>query len=1020
MYLLRNAILFLSKLLWKNTAVKFFFSIIIFFSANLINAENEKFILSVGKGQWSVSLNGSWKFKYVPSTNLAGDSLFYKVDFDVSVWDSISVPGNWDMYGFGETTYQGVKEGTGLYRTKFFLPANWNGRQTYIHFDGIAFSAKIYVNGEFAGSWASAYQPVMFNISKFLRNKGENILAVEVTSGSKGFEFDINDQWAFYGIYRNVTLFSVSQTHIKDYTFTTKLNEKGNANISISVEIETANNLKNIVLNGELTSPISKSRKSFSVNFKKDKNSILGKIDFEVENPESWNAEKPNLYDLKLSLSNAGNVEQVIEEKVGIREATVKNSQLLFNGKAIKLRGINIHQTSPDLGSAFTEEYLLRDLNLIKEANINFVRTSHYPPHPRFVELCDSMGFYVMEEIPFGGGDSHLTDTSYQNILYSRGFYTLKRDKNNPSIFCWSVGNENPVTEITINTAEYIKHLDITRPVCFPQTATYFRENNQNIPGFIDIYSPHYTTPYELDNYANTLNRPIIVTEYAHSLGLDFDMMQNVWNLMYKKENIAGGGIWDFADLGILKKSKTPIDRNSFTQNVWLDKHNFYDAQSTKGNDGIVYANRIPQPDYYQVKNVYSPVKVNIDKIKVTAGKQLINVPIENRYDFTNLSEVQTICGLYINNKLIDEQNLELNIEPRSSQNVPVIVLLPEKLTNDYYLLKLNFYDAKGMHIKQEVIRLLPVNNSINWILELGDGNKLDKNEYPDNVKIENTNASLVYDKTNGNFKLFCTATGIELISDGLFLRTGRKPTLASQSYLQRRSEYSDYLWPQYLKNSLLLGSKILQGKDSVMIKQSLRFKRGDLINQFVEGTIKYTIKSNGWIDVEYNFMPINGSGVFLEAGVCFIIPGTFSQMRWVGDGPYPSYPDKDMLDEFGIYQKANNDLYFQGNRGNVEVILFTNKTGEGLILTGNGCNVAVENISEGILVSHNAKVSSRFNKYVKPLHEVSAGDTNGFESKFSIRVIENKNWNGLLRRVFGNPLNNVEAFKPFYHSYDQ
>jgi beta-galactosidase len=995
--------------------------ILILFANSFIYGINEKYIYPVRKGDWATSLNGTWKFKFIPSLNTGSDSLFYREDFNISQWDSILVPGNWDMQGFGENTYQGTKDGTGLYRTQFKTPNGWSERQTFLLLEGTSFTAKVYVNGKYVGYWASAYQPVMFDVSKILKTDGENILAVEVTSGGKGSDFDVNDAWAYYGIFRNVTLFSVAQTHFKDFTFITTLDEKKNAHVSVSAIIENAGNLKNVMLNGELISADEKTKKNFSISFKKDKNDIFGKTDFVIENPELWNAETPNLYALTLKLLNSGREEQIITEKVGLKEVTIKDAQLLLNGTPIKLRGIDIHQTSPDLGNAFTEEYLLRDFNLLKEANINFVRTSHYPPPPLFVEMCDSMGFYVMEEVPFGGGKSHLTDSSYQDILYSRAYSTLKRDKNHPCIIVWSVGNENPVTELTKNTAKYVKSMDSTRPVCFPETGQYFRENNQVIPDFVDIYAPHYTTPAELQDYINRLNRPIIVTEYAHSLGLDFDMMQNVWELMYNNKITAGGGVWDFADLGILKKSPTPVDKNSFTPSVWLDRFNYFEARSTKGSDGIVYANRIPQPDYYEVKNVYSPVQVKIDNYKVTAGRQIIFIPIENRYDFTNLSAIKTVCSLYCNNDLLEEQNLNLNIAPHSLKDVSVTISLPEKLLNNYYLLKLNFYDKDGLHVKEEVVRLIPVNSSLSWMTEMGGKNsKLEKIESGNLLKVKNSSSIFEFNKTDGSISFSSLQNKIDLITEGLFLRTGRKQTLASWSYLGRRPEYANYFWSPNLKNPEVLSKEIISQGDSIKITEKLHFKRDDKEGQFVEGIISFTFNTSGWINIEYNFTPVNGTGIFLEAGVSFVIPKEFSQMRWVGDGPYPSYPDKDMLDEFGIFQKANEDLYFQGNRRRVDAALLTNKIGNGLLLVSNGDDVAVENLPEGILVSHNAQVSSRFNKYVKPLHEANAADAKGFQGKFSIRAVEENDWKGFLQKIFGNPLKNVEPFKPFYHSYDQ
>jgi beta-galactosidase len=1006
-----------------NPVIKFLLFSLLFYSINPVFAANEKYIYPVRKGEWAKSLNGIWKFKYIPSLNTGSDSIFYRQDFDVSHWDSIVVPGDWDMQGFGEMTYESVKDGTGLYITHFKLPKEWNERQTYILFDGASFTIKVYVNGKYVGYWASAYNQVLFDISKYLEKDGENILAVEVTSGGKGSDFDLHDAWAFYGIFRNVNLFSVPQIHFKDYTFNTALDEEKNAHVSISAIIECPYNMKNIKLIGQLVSSEGKTQKDFSIllKSKNEKNEISGTVNLDIKSPELWTAETPYLYTLTLRLFNDEKEEQSITEKVGLRQITIKNAQLLLNGTPVKLRGIDIHQTSPDLGNAFDDEYLFRDFDLLKKANINFVRTSHYPPHPRFTEICDSAGFYVMEEVPFGGGKSHLRDTSYQSILYTRAYATLNRDKNRPSIIVWSIGNENQVTPLTENTAKYVKRLDSSRPICFPETAVYFRAKHDAIPDFVDIYAPHYPVPSELEEYEKELHRPIIVTEYAHTLGLDFDMMQNLWDVMYKSKTVAGGGVWDFVDQGILKKSKFPVDKNLFTNNVWIDKYNYYDADSNKGTDGILYANRVPQPDYFEVQNVYAPVRVKIDSCNVTAGKQLITIPVENRYDFTNLSEIKTVCSLYHNNDLLEEQNLNLNIAPHSVDNISLTIKLPQELDNDYYFLKFNFYDKKGLHIKENVVRLMTGNSFPGWKKEITEGRSNLKISGDDKkLTVKRDNLSFEFNKTNGMINFASLQQNMNLIEEGLFLRVGRKATMSSESFLTRRPEYANYTWPPYLKNPEILSEQISEYEDSIKITEKLRFKRENMEGQFVEGTITFTLDVHGWIDVEYNFNPINCTGAFLEAGICFIIPKELTQMRWAGFGPYPSYPDKDMLDSFGIFQKASEDLYYQGNREKVDLALFTNKTGDGLLVLSGGNDIAVENVPGGILVCHNALVSSRFCKFVKPLHEISAANTKEIKGKFSLHAVDGNEWNGFIYNVFGSPLKNVEPFKPFYHSYDQ
>ena len=245
---------------------------------------------------------------------------------------------------------------------------------------------------------------------------------------------------------------------------------------------------------------------------------------------------------------------------------------------------------------------------MIKAGNCNFIRTSHYPPHPRLIELCDELGIYVMCEVPFGFGDEHLTDPSYQDILYARARATVMRDKNRPSIIVWSVGNENPITDIDLATGQRVKELDPTRPICFPQVGSYFQRNFQKLPEWVDIYAPHYPVIATLRNYAATLTRPVIATEYAHALGLAAGRIQDEWDIMAASPVLAGGAVWMFQDQGLLRTAEHRMDRVQASNYVWLDSRHYYDTNQLDGVDGIVYSNRTPQVDYWQVRKVYSPV----------------------------------------------------------------------------------------------------------------------------------------------------------------------------------------------------------------------------------------------------------------------------------------------------------------------------------------------------------------------------------------------------------------------------
>ena len=417
-----------------------------------------------------------------------------------------------------------------------------------------------------------------------------------------------------------------------------------------------------------------------------------------------WTAETPVLYQLQIDLKSDGEKIHKVYENIGFREISIENEVLKLNGEPIKLRGIDHHDIDPVLGRALTKDLILKDLLLMKRANINFVRTSHYPPHPAMIDLCDSLGLYVMCEVPFGYGDVHLKDSTYISELLTRARATVSRDKNHPSVIIWSIGNENPLTPITLKTGQYVKKMDDTRPICYPQQSNYFKRIHKEIPDSIDIFAPHYGTPKDLKDYASSLDRPIIATEYSHSLGLDFDQMEKMWEIMYKYPATAGGAIWHFHDQGILRTADQKVNPDEFTTAVWLDSIHFYDNNGNNGADGIVYANRIPQVDYWQVRKLYSPVKAIDDSLTISNGSQLVHIKVNNRFDFTDLTKVNCNWVLTADNESIQDGVLTLKCAPHDTLTLDYPLELAQRLSAGFYLLSFRFFDQENYQFSKKHI----------------------------------------------------------------------------------------------------------------------------------------------------------------------------------------------------------------------------------------------------------------------------------------------------------------------------
>lgn len=965
-----------------------------------------------------LSLNGKWKFKYIPSSKIGSDSLFAKPEFPVDNWSFIQTPGHWELQGFAEPFYgKNLKEGTGLYRTTFSVPAAWQGTPVYIAFDGVQYGFTLWVNGKCAGSFASSFNRQTFDISPYVSFGTTNVLAVQVSTRSKGWEFDTNDCWSLSGIIRDVTLFHLPATHIKDLTVRTFV-RPGTGVISLTSIIEKAAKTsfpRNLTLSAQLKDASGQiiahaALSSSRLNNKKD--TTIFSTDIRVSNPKLWTAETPYLYTLVLNLSDSKHILQQYTQKVGIREITWSDAVFKINGTPVKLRGVDHHDLLPVNGRAVTQAEMLEDLKLIRQANINFIRTSHYPPHPRFLELCDSLGFYVMDEVPFGFGDEHLNDTSYLPILKTRAKATVWRDKNHPCVIVWSVGNENPLTKMCQQVGKYVKSLDATRPDCFPQVGSYFNKIADTFPDSIDILSPHYPVTSTLKGYANRFNRPMIVTEYAHSLGLDFDRLESLWEVMYASPKLAGGAVWDFADQGILRKMKSKVRENEFTTSVWTDSITAYDNHGNEGADGIVYANRIPQVDYWQVRKVYSPVKAMDDTLHCHSGEQAVTIRLINRYDFSNLNTVKCKWELMADRAVLATANVDLQGLPHDTVPVTIPVHIPAESNAAFYYLKLSFSDQQAYQFYEKTYPVV-INGRKPDLIHIVAA-KGAKPKSKNNV-VTSDQYFFVFRKDFGQISI-ANKNKVEVLSGGPWARVGRKTTMSEQANTEKSTPENNPLW---LPHQLSKPAVEVTSSNAKSLVATYRYERNYPANQFVAGKIEYNFTDSNYIRVRYRLVPDSAKGKVLEAGISFVMPASFTQFRWIGKGPYPAYPGKDRLDEFGFYQLHSQDLNFQGNRSEVSCAVFSDEKGNGFALIANDANIAVERSPEGIVVSHNALVSGRFNKFSWPEIQYPFDKIKEISGSFYI-VPLSETWPISLKKLFGKPDDTVKPYAPFYNSYDQ
>lgn len=953
-------------------------------------------------------LHGAWNFKYIAGAQIGADADFSNPAFSVADWKTLPVPSHWELHGFAEPKYGGVNEGFGLYRRTFQVPKAWKGQRIFLRFEGVLYGFEAWVNGRSIGTWGSSYNPVSFDITDAVNAVGDNILAVQVTTHNKGFDFDTNDCWGLSGIYRDVTLLAVPPTHLEDFTARTTLTGKNSAEVSLAV---VAND--DAKVSARLFAPNGSQVGESAIPLGPDHR---GSATFSVNKAQLWTAETPALYRLEIAVQVGKKTVQTVTAKIGLRQVTIENGVLTLNGKPIKLRGVDHHDIWPQEGRVATEELMRRDLALIQAANVNFIRTSHYPPHPRFLELCDELGIYVMDEVPFGFGDDHLKDPTYQDILYTRAEATIRRDKNHACVIVWSVGNENPNTPLTLATGQRVKELDPTRPMCFPQVGSYFERSYQELPEWVDIYAPHYPVVKTLQRYAAELKRPIIVTEYAHALGLATDRVQDEWEIMQASEHIAGGAVWMFQDQGILRTAAKPTDLATPSLYVWPDSTHYYDTSGNSGMDGIVYSDRTPQTDYWEVRKVYSPVQIKEQSLPIGPGEQTLLWHVENRYDFRSLKGLKLAWSLQRNGVEVKKGSVKLSAGPRSTQDVQVDVKLPKDVSHNFYTLALRCLDERGQALTERTLKLEEAAAKSRVTAELVATlarSSLKLTETPEAFRVAHPQFTVALNRQTGAVTI-ADATGATL-AEGGFPHVSRHFTEADN--LRSRN---NPIWNEsFLRDPTSLAVEATQSDVGVSLHIRGRYVRPSAADQFLEGEQTLLITPTGAIEVSYEYLPQNATGSLLEAGLSFLVPSTATEFRWAGQGPFPGYPGKDRLNEFGLHHLNREDLNFQGNRRDVSVAMLTTPAGTGLLLASEPSDVAVENHAQGIVFSHNALLSGRGNKGVGPETSFRTEDVKHIAGKFILLPLSPA-WPEAVSRWFGRPGQTVPVLRPFYRSFDQ
>jgi len=669
----------------------------------------------VSSSPFFLSLNGLWKFHWVKKPEERPLD-FYQVEFDDSGWRKIPVPSNWQMFGYGIPIYTNIKypfgkadpphiphdnNPVGSYRLRFKVPHTWHGRQVFLHFDGVESAFYLWVNGKKVGYNQGSRTPAEFNITPYLK-KNENLLAVEVFRWSDGSYLEDQDFWRLSGIFRDVYLFSTDNLHIRDFWAIADLDENyrdGELKVNVKIVNHGRKSLPVKVEAQLLDSEEKPLIKPITWEGRIERSSEIS-LDLKqsVKNPKKWSAEDPNLYTLLLSLKKeSGETIEVIPCKVGFRKVEIKGGQLLLNGVPILIKGVNRHEHDPDTGHTISVESMIHDIKLMKRFNINAVRTSHYPNDPKWYDLCDKYGLYLVDEanieshgIGYKPEKTLGNKPEWKKAHMDRTKRMVERDKNHPSVIIWSLGNEGGDGINFEATSAWIHERDPTRPVHY--------ERAEERP-HTDIICPMYPYPNRVYKYAvKELKRPFIMCEYAHAMGNSVGDLSAYWYLIYRYKHLQGGFIWDWVDQGLRKKvpekkarpegieAKDDRDKDYF----WAYGGDFGPPDTpSDGNfcmNGLVAPDRFPHPSLYEVRKVYQYIQ--IEPLDLEEGK----VKILNRYDFTNLRDFEGLWTLKANEMVISRGRLPvLNIPPGKSEEIKIPFEKPSLEPGREYWLDISF-----------------------------------------------------------------------------------------------------------------------------------------------------------------------------------------------------------------------------------------------------------------------------------------------------------------------------------------
>ncbi|MGC8667693.1 MAG: glycoside hydrolase family 2 TIM barrel-domain containing protein [Chthonomonadales bacterium] len=939
-------------------------------------------MLEPGASPWCRLLNGQWQFHYAP-TPLHAPEGFRQPEFDASGWAGIEVPLNWQMAGYGIPHYTNVvypfpldpprvpvENPTGSYRRVFFVPDAWHGMQVRLRFDGVDSAFMVWVNGIEIGCSKGSRLPAEFDITHAIR-PGENVLAVRVYQWSDGSYLEDQDMWWLSGIFRNVWLLAAPSVHVGDLVVRTLLedgNRRGLLEVDVSVVGVEAASGEDLVVEARLLASdgsIAGTDREEGVQIGADG---VRTLRVPVACPRLWSAEEPYLYTLLVKVrTRAGGVMEVIPLQVGFRTVKIVDGVLTINGAPVKLKGVNRHEFHPRGGRTVPVETMLQDIRLMKQHNINAVRTSHYPNDPRWYDLCDRFGIYVVDECDL---ETHgflmqhdrtnpTDDPEWEAACVDRMVRMVRRDINHPCVIMWSLGNEAGFGKNHLSMAAAARALDATRPIHYEgdyqmQTA--------------DIYSRMYASVEEVERIAEGTedvrywngdvlsaqtyrNKPFMQCEYAHAMGNGPGNLKEYWDLYYRYPRIAGGFVWEWVDHGIPKRTPDGCEYYAYGGD--------FGDEPNDGNfviDGLVRPDRTPSPGLLEYKKVLEPV--HLEALDVKEGL----LKVTNRYDFLNLDHLVAQWSLERRGRIVAGGVVDIpRIDPGGEGHLQLPV--PDASGTQYVgdaWLTVSFRLRHGTdwaeaghevawgqfpmgaapledpHEEQSEAPLSP-----RVPREVGSGAPLAVHDSPLAITVRGADFAVSVDRATGRLYDW-TLAGCTVLRRGPHPNFWRAPTDndgGNRGGVQAEWRKAGLDAMQWRLDSLAIDN----GEDPSLRIVAVGRAAPPVWPRGWKCVLAYTVFPSGEILFEIKGEPQGDWPEMIpRVGVQAELPPELECVTWYGLGPGESYVDSCQAQRVGVWSAPVDDLYTpyifpqeNGNRHRTRWAAFADWQGRGLLVVG-------------------------------------------------------------------------------------